>query len=339
MTRNNRVNKETRLTQKEMAMKSRKRGVLYSLLSLAGMLAGISAAHAADTVVKSTVPVSMTVTASVPGDKRMPDLSQDDILVKQGKERLQVTNLIAARGENAGLELFILIDDSVDSRIGLQFDELRSFIEDQPPTTLIGVGYMRNATVEIAQDFTSDHTRAANALRLPLGHYGSFGSPYLSVVDLMKRWPDSNNRREVLMLTDGVDRARRNIGWHRGLNSYPDAERASAAAQKTGTMIHTIYFPSSSRLRHNYWEATNGQMNSARLADSTGGESYFLGLHGPVSFRPYLEALQRTLNNQYRVSFSAPQGKKARLQNVTLSTEVAGVELTTHDGVWVPAAK
>jgi hypothetical protein len=194
-------------------MKSKRMKVFYSLLSMAGMLASISPAHAGEALPTGTVPVSMTVTANVASNKRMPDISQDDIQVSRGKSRLQVTNWVPARGEHAGLDLFILIDDSVDSRIGLQFDDLRAFIQAQPATTSVGVGYMGNAAVQIVQDFTTDHAQAANSLRLPIGHPGAYGSPYLSVIDLMKRWPDSNNRREVVMVTDGIDRARRHLGW------------------------------------------------------------------------------------------------------------------------------
>jgi hypothetical protein len=80
-------------------------------------------------------------------------------------------------------------------------------------------------------------------------------------------------------------------------------------------------------------------MDIARLSDQTGGESFYLGLQYPVSFQPYLNDLQKTLDNQYLVRFAASPGKKAGLQNITLSTEVAGVEFATHDAVWVPAAK
>jgi hypothetical protein len=38
----------------------------------------------------STIPVRMTVTASVPADKRMPEITPADVLVKQGKDRLPV---------------------------------------------------------------------------------------------------------------------------------------------------------------------------------------------------------------------------------------------------------
>ena len=64
---------------------------------------------------------------------------------------------------------------------------------------------MRNATVQIVQNFTTDHVLAAKALRLPLGFVGAYGSPYLPVIDLMKRWPESPNHREVAMVSDGID--------------------------------------------------------------------------------------------------------------------------------------
>jgi len=220
----------------------------------------------------------------------------------------------------------------------MHFEDLKTFINAQPSTTAIGVGYMRDATVQIVQNFTTDHAAAANALRLPLGFAGAYGSPYLSAIDLMKRWPAGQNRREVLMVTDGIDRARRSIPW-RGLYSNPDVDSASEVAMRTGTIIHTIYAPGAGRRDRNYWEATNGQMGIAKLSDVTGGESFFLGLQQPVSFAPYLDQLQGILNNQYLLSVSAQSGKKAQMQNVSINTEVAGVELASADAVWVPAAK
>lgn len=286
----------------------------------------------------ASVPVRMTVTAGVPSDKRMPELNKEDIAVTQGKERLKVTEWVPAKGDRAGLDLFILIDDASNPTLGTHLDDLKSFINAQPSTTAIGVGYMRNATVEIVQNFTTDHAAAASALRLPLGSAGAFGSPYLSVIDLMKRWPASQNRHEVLMVTDGIDRARRSSTW-RGLYLNPDVDSASEVAMKTGTIIHTLYAPGVGRRDRNFWEATNGQMGIAKLSDVTGGESFFLGLQQPVSFAPYLDQLQNILNNQYLLSFSAQAGKKAQLNNVSISTEVAGVEFAAANAVWVPAAQ
>jgi hypothetical protein len=317
-------------------MKSRVMSMFCAAVTMAAAIMSVTPSNAQEAV--ASVPVRMTVTASVPSDKRMPELSQQDIAVTRGKERLKVKEWVPAKGDRAGLDLFILIDDASNPTLGMHFDDLKTFINAQPSTTAIGVGYMRDATVQIVQNFTTDHAVAANALRLPLGFAGAYGSPYLSAIDLMKRWPASQNRREVLMVTDGIDRARRSMPW-RGLYINPDVDSASEVAMRTSTIIHTIYAPGVDRRQRNYWEATNGQMGIAKLSDVTGGESFFLGLQQPVSFAPYLEQLQNILNNQYLLSFSAQSGKKAQLQNVSINTEVAGVELASADAMWVPAAK
>jgi hypothetical protein len=328
---------EENSNQKEMTMKSRKMSKLYSAMTLAAMLVMMPSARAQETTAPAAVPTKMTVTVNVASDKRLPQINPEDVVIKQGKERLQVAEWVPARGDRAGLDLFILIDDASDTRLGAHLDDLRKFINAQASTTAIGVGYMRNTTVQIAQDFTRDHGAAAKALRLPLGSAGAFGSPYLSVIDLMKRWPDSPNRREVIMVTDGIDRARRGVRWP-GLNTPPDVDSAGEVAMQTGTMIHTIYVPGVGRLHRNYWEATNGQLGIAKLSDMTGGESYYLGLQRPVSLAPYLDDLQKVLDNQYLLSFSAKSGKKAGLQYVSLNTEVAGVDFAAPDAVWVVAA-
>ena len=141
------------------------------------------------------------------------------------------------------------------------------------------------------------------------------------------------------MVTDGIDRARRGLRF-RGLGPVsPDVDTASAVAQRTGTIIYTIYHPGVGRLHHNFWEANNGQNAIAKLSDETGGESFFLGLQSPVSFKPYLDEMQKMFENQYLLTFQAKPGKKAGLQSVTLTTEVAGVELAAADSVWVSAEK
>jgi hypothetical protein len=155
----------------------------------------------------------------------------------------------------------------------------------------------------------------------------------------MKRWPESSNRREVIMVTDGIDRARRGLRFS-GLGPInPDVDSASSVAQRTGTIIHSIYSPGVGHLHRNFWEATNGQNGMAKLSDETGGESFFLGLQPPVSFKPYLDRISTILENQYVLTFHVRPGRKAGLRPIKLTTEVAGVELVSADNVWVPAAK
>jgi hypothetical protein len=289
---------------------------------------------------RAAVPVRMTVTVRLlDKDKRMPDVSREDVIVRQDNHRLKVTGWRSARGGQAGLDLFILLDDTSDPSLGSQLDDLRAFINAQPQTTSVGVGYMRNATVQIVQNFTAEHSQAAKALRLPVASSGAYGSPYLSVIDLMKRWPGHSNRREVIMVTDGIDRARGGPRY-RGLSFItPDVDSASRVAQRTGTIIHTIFTRGVGRLGSNFWEITNGQNGIAKLSDETGGWSFYLGTQNSVSFQPYLDDLQSILDNQFLLDFQALPGKKAGLQHVRLTTEVAGVELDSADSVWVPSSE
>jgi hypothetical protein len=328
------LNDTQQMQTKETNMKRKMSVIVRSVLATATFVA-VLPSQAKDNAVTDTVPVRMIVTADVADGKRAPEITQQDVVVKKGKERLQVAEWLPAKGDSAALELFILIDDASDASLGSQLNEVRAFIDAQPSTTTLGVGYMRSGTVQIVQDFTTDHALASKAVRMPTGSVGAYGSPFLSVIDLMKRWPASSARHEIVMVTDGIDRARR--GRNALLN--PDIDTAISVAQRTGTMVHTIYAPGVGRSHRNSWEATTGQNGIARLSDETGGESFFLGLQSAVSFQPYLNALKKILDNQYLLTVSAKPGNKAGLQYVNLSTEVPGVELDAADAVWVPAAK
>lgn len=62
-----------------------------------------------------------------------------------------------------------------------------------------------------------------------------------------------------------------------------------------------------------------------------------MGLQPPVSFKPYLDRIQKVLENQYILTFEAQPGKKSARQYVNITTEVAGVEFASADSVLVPA--
>jgi hypothetical protein len=285
------------------------------------------------------VPVQMTVTLSGFTGNIPPTLRREQVTVKQNRDAVPILDWVPARGAHAGLDLFILIDDACEPRLGSQLSDLKSFITAQPPTTSVGIGYMRNTTVQIAENFTPDHQQAAQALRLPLANPGAFGSPYLSVIDLMKRWPEHPNRRVVIMVTDGIDRARSSRPRGRWSTMVPDIDSATNVAQRTGTLIYTIYFPGVGHWHRNFWEANNGQMGIARLSDETGAESFFLGVQAPVAFKPYLDQIEKDLGNQYLLTFNAQPARREGLQSVSVDTDVTGADLVSADSVWVPAAK
>lgn len=272
----------------------------------------------------------MVVTAEAHHGKEVPVINRQDVLVYEGKDRDAVTDWVALQGEHAGLELFVLLDDASSTSLGSQLGDLRHFISSQPPTTTIAIGYMRNATVDIVQNFTSDHAQAAKALRLPLGSLGASPSPYLSVVDLIKRWPESPARHEILMISDGIDR----LGGNGPGNPYVDS--AIGQAQRAGVIIYAIYATGVGHYGHSFWRINWGQNYLSQVATETGGEAYFLGSDTPVAFAPYLDDLNLKLSHQYLLAFLAKPEKKAGFRRVKLRTEVPNAELVAAERVWVP---
>jgi len=140
------------------------------------------------------------------------------------------------------------------------------------------------------------------------------------------------------MVSDGIDRLRGRSGGSSMPTISIDADSASAASQRNGIIVHGIYSPGVGRLGRNAWEAQLGQSSVAKISDETGGEYFALGTQNPVSFKPYLDRLQRILNNQYYLVFQAVPGKKEGLQRVRISTTLANVEIAAADNVWVPTA-
>jgi VWFA-related protein len=276
--------------------------------------------------------VNLLVTVEARHGSNVPDITRDDVMVYEGKDRDRVTGWLPLHGDHAGLEFFILIDDSSSVSLGSQLEDIRQYINAQPPTTKIGVAYMQNGTAQVVQNLTNDHALAAKALRLPLGSPGASASPYFSLEDLIKRWPASEERHEVLLITDGIDRY-----WGSGPdNAYVDT--VIEKAQRAGVIVYSIYTPGEGHFGHSYWRTYWGQNYLSQLSDETGGESYYLiGSAPPVTFTPYLEDMSRKLNQQYLLTFIAKPEKKAGMRRIKLQTEVPNAELVSADRVYVPA--
>ena len=98
----------------------------------------------------STAQVHVVITdMALRSDSELPRLRQDEVKVKRGKTFLQVTQLIPAQGDSAALQLMILIDDTLDPAVGGNLNDLKEFIKAQPSSTVIGIGYMSNAGVNV----------------------------------------------------------------------------------------------------------------------------------------------------------------------------------------------
>jgi len=326
--------------------------VLLGLLGTMCTLAiGSQIASAQEKTAPSTAEVHVVITdMALQSDSELPRLRQGEVMVKQGKTSLQVTQLIPAQGDNAALQLMILIDDTLNPAVGGNLNDLKEFIKAQPSSTVIGVGYMSNAGVNIVQNFTADHELAVKAVRLPRGAFSTMDSPYLSLISLVKGWSQQKVRREVLMLSDGIDRLRGetptvsrlgpNFGsvYHSMPSISTDATSASEISQRYNVIVHSLYAAGVGRAGRSSWDLQLGLSGLSKIADETGGECYSLGTSNVVSFKPYLERFQRTLDNQYYLVFLATPKKSPGLQRVNILTEVSNSEIAAPNNVWVPAA-
>ena len=192
---------------------------------------------------------------------------------------------------------------------------------------------MQNGVARIEQNPTTDHALAAKALRLPMGAGGVNSSPYFALSDLIKRWPETSDRREVVMATDGVDRY-----YGTGDLQDPYLDAAIHDAERAGIVVYGIYTPGAGHFGHSYWLNYWGQMYLSRLAEETGGEAYYIGFTGsPVSFEPYLEETAQRLEHQYLLTFLAKPPKKSGWQRIKVTTEVSNAELVAAHEVYVAA--
>ena len=275
--------------------------------------------------------VNLTVTAVGKKDISAPIVTKDDVQLFLNKERTQIADW--NHGEK--LYLAVLIDDSLDSGIANQWSDLKQFFAAQPDSTYISVAYARNGTAMLVQDFTNDHELAAKALRLPLGGGGAFSSPYLALLDLMKRWPPSSaDRHSILLFSSGIDY------FHGGFGiTSPDLESTVQRAQKQNINIWTIYAPDAGHRGRGFFLTSRAQSNLSQLSDETGAESYFLGTGAPVSLKPYFDEISTHLSNQYLLSFKGSGGAKGRFERARVSTELNHVEFLAASQVFLPAAK
>lgn len=300
-----------------------------SFLLATGAFALLSAFASSSARAAEAGSVTMTVTAVAKKDAAPPAINKDDVQFFVNKERTQIANW--QHGEK--LYLAVVIDDSLDSDVASQWNDLKEFFKAQPETTYISVSYVRNGTAEVAQDFTNNHELDAKALRIPIGP-GAFSSPYLAIIDLLKRLPAGpTERRSILMLSSGIDY------FHGNFPESPDLQSAYERAQKENVNIWSMYYPDAGHLGRSFFRGFRGQNDLSRLAESTGAESYYLGTNEAVTFKPYLDELSAHFRNQYLLTFRGSGGAKGRFQRVHLATEVSGVQFLRAPEAFLPAAK
>ncbi len=232
------------------------------------------------------------------------------------------------------VQLVLLIDDSARTSFGRNLDDLSSFINGLPPNVSVGVAYMQNGAAVFAGPLSKDHASAAKTVHLPGGAPGSNASPYFCLQDLAKRWPAplSAARREVLMITDGVDEY--NLRYD---PEDPYVRAALDSANRAGLVIFSIYYRDQGRLSRSFYETDAGQNYLTQVADATGGNLYYEGTINPVSFTPFLSDLTRRLQNQYELGVPVKTEKKTSYADLKLKTDIGGIKLKAANRIAVGA--
>ncbi len=263
------------------------------------------------------------------------NVSQQAVSIKVNGKESTVASWTPLRGPEARLELVILIDSAARNGLGSQFSEIEHFVNGLPPNTKVAIAYMVNGRAVFAAPLTADHAAALRALHLPGGTPGSSASPYFCLSDLAKNWPskDRGSRREVVMVTDGVDDYDRRYD--------PDDPYVQAAindSARAGLVVYSIYWLNQGLADSTMYANNAGQSLLTELTEATGGKNFWMGIGNPVSFQPFLEELTRRLENQYELGFSARLDGKPAAETLKVKVVGSGIDVTAPKQVFVDRA-
>ena len=197
------------------------------------------------------------------------------------------------------LNIAILIQDDLTSRVGNELGVTRQFIRALPSGSRVMIGYITAGSLQVRQPFTTDLNRAANSLRIPIASTSASAyNPYVEVIEALKKF-DANwkGHSAVLLISDGLDTSR---GFDATAAGHTlDIDRTITEANRRNVSIFSFYAPSVGLTSRSYIAASYGQSSLNRVSDKTGGKAFFQGTTGFVTFDSYFTRLTRELNRVY----------------------------------------
>jgi VWFA-related protein len=310
--------------------------VIRNLLIYAAALGLFTSAAFAQHAVDG-IPVTVTVTATGKDQSPPPAVAANAVVVKQDGKVSKIISWEPVSGRKVGLDLAVLIDDSVSQSATVQLKDIGDFLRTLSPEARVAVAYADYGSVKFEQDFTTDHEKAAKAIRIPNAFRGSANGVYDSFSELIKKWPASQNRKIVIFVSDGIDVTNGVEDTIPGQSMV--LQRAIDAAERADVVVYSIFASGSGRAVQNQFLVNNGQGSLARLASETGGDAFFQGTLTPISFKPFLEDIGKLLGQQYLLTFLATPSDKGRYARLQVSVEAGEVELIAPDHVYVAGAK
>jgi hypothetical protein len=197
------------------------------------------------------------------------------------------------------MNIAILIQDDLISRVGNELGVTRDFIRSLPSGSRVMVGYITSGSLQVRQPFTTDLNKAAGSLRIPIASTAvSAFNPYVEVIEALKKFDSSwKGPNTVLLISDGLDVSRGFDSTSAGHTL--DIDRTISEAKRRNVAIFSFYAPSVGFTSHSRVAASYGQSSLNRVSDETGGRAFFQGSTGFVTFDSYFNRLRQELNRQY----------------------------------------
>jgi len=262
-------------------------------------------------------------------------ISAQDLRLRVNGKDSTVTGWEHLHHENGPLELVILMDSSARASIGTQLGEIKDFVNEMPSHAKMAIAYMDSGRAVFETPLSSDPAVVLKALHIPGGIPGQSASPYFCLSDLAKNWPshDTSARREVLMITDGVD--------YYNLRYDPQDPYVQAAIEdstKAGLVVYSIYWVNQGHVDRTWYENNAGQNLLEEVTQATGGSSYWQGFGNPVSFEPYFKDLRQRFEHQYRLSFTSPLKGKPQVESMNLKVGGPAAKVYAPQQVFVRPA-
>jgi VWFA-related protein len=252
--------------------------------------------------------------------KEAQKLRAEDFVVREEKVTQKILSVKSA--SEAPPIIAVLIQDDLVGRVNNELDGLRQFIRQLPEGSRVMTGYITAGSLRVTQDFTTDRARAAASLHVLRSTADAAPyNPYVELLEGLRKFDAQPvGRRLVLMVSDGLDTSR-GLEAASALNSV-DLERAIREAQRRGVSVFSFYAPSVGLSSFSRLEANYGQGALNRLAEETGGETFYSGFDF-VSFDPYIKEFNELLGLQWVITYrSDTPGNSFRRIEVTTEANV-----------------
>lgn len=252
--------------------------------------------------------------------KEAQKLRAEDFVVRE--EKLPQKILSVKSASEAPPIIAVLIQDDLVGRVNNELNGLREFIRGLPEGARVMTGYITAGSLRVSQDFTTDRARAAESLHILRSTAEAAPyNPYVELLEGLRKFDaQPAGRRLVLMVSDGLDTSR-GLEGASALHSV-DLERAIHEAQRRGVSVFSFYAPSVGLSSFSRLEANYGQGALNRLADETGGETFYSGFDF-VTFDPYMREFNELLGLQWVITYrSETPGNSFRRIEVTTEANV-----------------